>query len=161
AETIRDSLLAFAGELDLKAGGPYVPTNRMPDGTVEVPANKDGARRRSIYLQQRRTQVDTVLQIFDAPAIASTGGKRSPSPVPLQALVMLNSECARSRAKNFAKRLAGDAGPEADKRLSLAFKLVSSRAPSDDERAACEKFLAKQRAAYAAEKDAEERAWAD
>jgi hypothetical protein len=161
AEAVRDSLLAVAGELDLKAGGPYVATHRTPEGAVEVPASAEGARRRSIYLQQRRTQVDTLLQLFDAPSVVSTCGKRSPSTVPLQSLVLLNSEFARARTKKFAKRLAAEAGTDAEKRLTLAFKLTTSRSPLHEERAACEKFIAKQKAAYAAEKDADDRAWSD
>ncbi len=161
AEMIRDAMLHISGELDVRMGGPYVATKRTPEGVVEVPANADGAKRRSIYLQQRRTQVDTFLQLFDAPALVSTCGKRSPSTVPLQSLVLLNSEFVRIRAKNFAKRLASEAGTDTDKRLMLAFKLVSSRAPLRDERAACEKFLEKQRLVYAREKDTEDRAWTD
>ena len=47
------------------------------------------------------------------------------------------------------------------KRLTLAYRLACARAPLEDERAACEKFLAKQREVYAKEKAADARAWAD
>ena len=40
-------------------------------------------------LQQRRTQVVTLLQLFDAPAMVGTCGKRSLSTVPLQPLALL------------------------------------------------------------------------
>ena len=120
-----------------------------------------GAKRRSIYLQQRRTQVVTFLQLFDAPAIVSTCGKRSPSTVPLQSLTLLNSEFARLRAKSFAGRLTRDSGNDNEKKLNDAFRLVAGRVPLAEERVACEKFLAAQRMAYVKEKDAEERAWGD
>ncbi|MCE9533418.1 MAG: DUF1549 and DUF1553 domain-containing protein [Planctomycetes bacterium] len=158
AEMIRDGMLHVSGELDEKMGGPFVASKRTPEGVVEVPANAEGAKRRSIYLQQRRTQVDTFLQLFDAPALVNTCGKRSPSTVPLQSLVLLNSEFVRLRAKAFAKRLESDG---VDKRLILAFKLVSGRTPSEKERTACVKFLDKQRATYGGEKDIEERTWTD
>jgi hypothetical protein len=161
AEAARDAMLSLAGELDPREGGPYVPTQRTPEGVVEVAAKTDGADRRSIYLQQRRTQVATFLQLFDAPSIVSTCGKRSPSTVPLQSLAMLNSEFARERARGFATRLAAEAGVDAGKRLELAFTLATARPPLESERAACEKFLAAQRSAYAKEKDVDARAWTD
>jgi hypothetical protein len=161
AEAVRDAMLHAAGDLDARAGGPYVPSKLTPEGTVEVPEGTDGARRRSLYLQQRRTQVVTFLQLFDAPSIVSTCGKRTPSTVPLQSLALLNSEFARARAKGFAVRLAREAGADTTRRLDLAFRLACGRPPREDERALCESFLGKQAAVYAKEKDADFRAWAD
>jgi hypothetical protein len=161
AEAIRDAMLHVCGELDTRAGGPYVPSKRTPEGTVEVGANVDGASRRSIYLQQRRTQVVTFLQLFDAPSIVTTCGKRSPSTVPLQSLALLNSEFARGRSKAFAARLARAAGSDTLKRLDLAFRLACGRPPSSEERTLCETFLAKQLALFAKEKEANSRAWTD
>jgi len=161
AESIRDSMLMVSGELDGSLGGPYVPSRREADGTVQVSEAVAGARRRSVYLQQRRTQVVTFLQLFDAPAMVSTCGKRSPSTVPLQSLVLLNSEFARSRAASFAGRLAREAGDDAFKRLSLAFRLACGREPGKEEEQACVKFLAAQAEAYRGAKDGKERTWAD
>ncbi len=161
AESIRDSMLQVSGELDLHAGGHYVPTKRLPEGTVVVSEDTNGAHRRSVYLQQRRTQVDTFLQLFDAPSIVTTCGKRSPSTVPLQSLALLNSDFARNRAKSFAARLVKNAGNDDGKRLSLAFHLISGRSPQTDEREACIRFLQKQRSIYAKEKGADDRAWTD
>jgi hypothetical protein len=152
AEAVRDSMLAISGELDLKIGGAYVPSRRTDDGVV-IDEKTDGSRRRSIYLQQRRTQVVTFLQLFDAPSIVSTCGKRTPSTVPLQSLALLNSEFARLRAKAFAAR--------ANKDLTAAFRLSAGRPPTKEESAACEKFLAAQRQLHAKEKDADDRAWTD
>jgi len=153
AEAVRDSMLAISGELDPRVGGPYVPSRRTEEGSVVVDEKSDGSRRRSIYLQQRRTQVVTFLQLFDAPSIVSTCGKRSPSTVPLQSLALLNSEFARLRAKAFAGRIAKD--------LPAAFRMTSGRAPTKEEAAACEKFLAAQRLVHTKEKDADDRAWTD
>src|SRR5262249_24513009 len=155
AEAVRDAMLHVAGELDPRAGGPYVPSKRTPEGTVEVAESTDGAHRRSIYLQQRRTQGVTFLQLFDAPAIVTTVGKRTPSTVPLQSLVLLNSEFARARGKAFAARLGREAGGDPARRLGLAFRLACGRPPQKEERALCESFLGKQLAVYAGEKDAD------
>jgi hypothetical protein len=161
AEAVRDAMLHIAGELDTRAGGPYVPSTRTAEGTVEVAENTDGAHKRSIYLQQRRTQVVTFLQLFDAPSMVTTCGKRSPSTVPLQSLALLNSEFARARSKAFAGRLKGEAGDDRAKRLDLAFRSACGRPPLHEERSLSENFLARQSAVYAKEKDADLRAWAD
>ncbi|OWK37501.1 hypothetical protein FRUB_06621 [Fimbriiglobus ruber] len=161
AEAIRDAMLHISGELDPRVGGPFVASHRTPEGVVEIPEPSEGARRRSIYLQQRRTQVVSFLQLFDSPAIVTTCGKRTPSTVPLQSLALLNSEFARARGRSFAQRLARDAGDDAGKRMRLAFRLVYGRPPLDAEAAAGEKFLTAQRTAYANDKAGGERAWAD
>jgi mono/diheme cytochrome c family protein len=161
AEALRDAMLAVSGELDRRPGGPYVPTQRTAEGNVEVDEKNAGARRRSVYLQQRRTQVATFLELFDGPSIAVTCGARSTSTVPLQALALLNADFTRLRAAAFARRLAGEA-PAGD-RLALAFRLACGRDPRDGERAAAGRFLDKQRQTYrsAGGPPAEDRAWAD
>jgi hypothetical protein len=161
AEAVRDSLLSVVGELDRRAGGPFVPSTPTADGTIEVAKSANGAHRRSVYLQQRRTQVVTFLSLFDAPSIVTTCGKRTPSTVPLQSLAMLNSEFVRARARAMADRLATEAGDDLEQRLMLAFRLTAGREPLADERRACEKFLGAQREVYAKEKDPADRAWAD
>ncbi|VTR95306.1 Uncharacterized protein OS=Planctomyces maris DSM 8797 GN=PM8797T_30072 PE=4 SV=1: PSCyt2: PSD1: PSD1 [Gemmata massiliana] len=161
AEAVRDAMLHVSGELDMHTGGPYVPSKRTPEGTVEIDEKAPGAHKRSIYLQQRRTQVVTFLQLFDAPSIVTTCGKRTPSTVPLQSLALLNAEFARARGKAFAARLVREAGDDSAKRLTLAFRLACGREPNRDEREVCETFLDKQRGVYAQDKDADARAWAD
>jgi hypothetical protein len=161
AEALRDAMLRVAGALDGRVGGPYVPTRRTAEGLVEVAEGQDGARRRSLYLQQRRTQVVTLLQLFDAPAMAATCSVRPTSTVPLQALTLLNSDFVRARARAFSRRLLREAGPDAGRRLTLAFRLACGRPPVADEADAARRFLAAQRQAYAGRADAEERTWAD
>jgi hypothetical protein len=161
AEAIRDAMLHVAGELDPRTGGPCVPGHLTPEGTVEIAEGADGARRRSVYLQQRRTQVVTFLQLFDAPSMVTTCGKRSPSTVPLQSLALLNSEFARARGRAFAARLAREAGGDTAGRLDLAFRLACGRLPRPEERDLCATFLARQSAVYAGQKEAGPRAWAD
>ncbi len=161
AEAVRDAFLSVAGELDPRAGGPYVPSLRTKDGTVEIPENHAGAKRRSVYLQHRRTQVVTLLHLFDAPSIVGNCSLRTTSTVPLQSLALLNSKFARDRAKAFELRLTKAAGADATARLNLAFRLACGRPPNADETAASQQFLTTQRKAYAGAKDAEVRAWTD
>lgn len=161
AEALRDAMLHVSGDLDTRTGGPYVPSKRTAEGTVEVSDATDGARKRSIYLQQRRTQVVTFLQLFDAPAMVSTCGKRTLSTVPLQSLTLLNSDFARSRAKSMAARLAREAGTDSAQRLTHGFRLVCGREPDTAEQKLCEQFMTRQRQVFAGQNHAEERVWAD
>ena len=67
-----------------------------------------GAPRRPpapVYLQQRRTQVATLLELFDAPRITATCSVRTTSTVPVQALALLNSDFTLRRARAFADRV--------------------------------------------------------
>jgi hypothetical protein len=160
AETLHDAMLAVSGELDRRIGGPYVPTVRTPEGTVEVNEARADARRRSVYLQQRRTQVATFLELFDAPSITSTCSVRNVSTVPLQALALLNSDFARRRARALAARVGREAGSQTPPRLTRAFALACGRPPREDERAAATRFLDKQRTVYDGP-DSDAKAWTD
>jgi hypothetical protein len=160
AEALRDAMLAVSGELDRRQGGPYVPTQRTAEGSVEINENRDGARRRSVYVQQRRTQVATLLELFDAPALAANCSVRNTSTVPLQALALLNSGFARTRAQAFARRL-GQEGADADKRIVLACRLAWGQEPGEAEFTAARRFLEGQQKLYAAEKDGEHKVWTD
>ncbi len=161
AESLRDALLAVSGELDPRLGGHYIPSSRTADGSVEVAGTQPGARRRSVYLQQRRTQVVTLLHLFDAPAIVGSCGTRTTSTVPLQALALLNSDFARLRARAFAQRLQREAGADTESRLKAAFRLACGRPPATEEVAAARRFLAAQATVYAGQKDATQQAWTD
>src|SRR5262249_62424465 len=120
----------IAGELDCRAGGPFVPTERNAEASVIVKEEQAGSHRRSIYLQQRRTQVLTMLELFDAPSIVSNCSARTTSTIPLQSLALLNSEFARLRAAAFARRLGRDAGPDEGKRITRPFRLACTREPT-------------------------------
>src|SRR5205085_8777766 len=139
AGAVGDAMLAVSGELDARMGGPYVPTRRTPEGSVEVDEKDERACRRSVYLLQRRTQVATFLELFDAPSVAVTCGVRNTSTVPLQALALLNSDFARRRAEAFARRLL-DAAPGDGGRIALAFRLACGRDPGASERDAARRF---------------------
>ena len=147
AESIRDAMLAASGELDRRPGGPYVPTDRTDSGEVAVDASTPGSTRRSVYLQQRRTQVASLLEVFDAPSIVTTCTRRQPSTVPLQSLSLLNSPFVAARAARLAERIAREC-PGEDDGTDRAFLLVVGRAPSRAERDAARRFLKDQPARY-------------
>jgi hypothetical protein len=178
AASIRDAMLAAAGELDDRPGGPYVPTEGTDSGEVIVRESAPGAHRRSIYLQQRRTQIASLLEVFDAPSIVTTCTRRLPSTIPLQSLSLLNSDFVVARADNLAARIERDCQRErtanaecciggqaddGDARVARAFLLVTGRGPSREERDATRRFLETQPARYPtlSYADARRRAWTD
>jgi len=161
AEAIRDAMLASSGELDLKEGGPYVVTKRLNPSEVVVDEKAAGALRRSVYLQQRRTQIPNVLKVFDAPSIVFNCTRRDTTTGPLQSLNLLNSEFTRARARALAARIKHDAGDGPDARITRAFQCVFGRSPSDEEQVAARAFLKEQPAKYAGQEDANQKSWAD
>lgn len=161
AEALRDAMLAVSGELDRRVGGPYVPVTRGADGVVRVEEKTQGAHRRSIYLQQRRSQTATLLALFDAPAMTTNCSARPISTMPLQSLALLNADFVRARAAAFARRLEREAGPAEQKRLALAFQLAFGRPPRNDEQAAAQHFLAAQKQLLARKKGEARQVWTD
>jgi hypothetical protein len=158
AECLRDAALALAGDLDTTMSGPYVPTHRNADGEVIADERQPGGRRRSLYLQQRRTQLLSWLEVFDAPSIVVNCTRRNQATIPLQSLSALNSEFAVRRAAGLARQVSGHSAGDV---VGRAFMLVAGRPPCADERSAAERFLASQPAAYPERADAAQQALVD
>ena len=161
ADTLRDAMLATSGELDRTLGGAYVPTKRNGVGEVVVEESVAGFRRRSVYLQQRRTQVETLLATFDAPSIVTNCTRRPQTTTPIQSLSQLNSSFIRGRAKQFAARLVTECGGDEVERIRRAFLLTAGRSPTADEVAGSKTFLIEQAREYPASADAATAAWVD
>lgn len=159
AESIRDAMLSASGRLGSKADGPYVPTSRNGAGEVVIDENRVDAFSRSIFLQQRRTQVATVLGVFDAPSIVFNCSRREPTTMPLQMLSLLNSDFAVKRGADLAERVCRESGDRP--RMDRAFLLAVGRMPDRSERRLSKEFLAEQRKAYEGLVDGERRAWSD
>ncbi len=154
AEAIRDAQLAISGQLDRRFDGPYVPTSRTGTAEVIVPEDRPDALRRSIYLQQRRTQSLSLLNVFDAPSMVVTCARRPVTTMPLQSLSLLNSEFAVKRAQQLAARLMQPAGDDRA-RVELAFRLIAGRPCDESECQHALEFLRLQQA------EVGQRAWAD
>ena len=155
AELIRDAMLAISGQLDATLFGPYVATRQTSVGEVVVNPQDAGARRRSIYLQQRRSQTLSMLKVFDAPAIATVCTTRPSSTVPLQSLSLLNSDFAVVTAEAFAKRLRTETDGTDAALIQRAWLLAVARAPTATEQQVSAEFLAGQRAQYTGEQAGE------
>ena len=126
-ESIRDSLLFVAGNLDLKTGGPATPFG---------PEN----HRRTVYGFVSRRRLDPVLALFDFPNPIATSEQRLPTLVPLQKLFFMNSDFVMEQSKILAKKLeASNADDSA--RIADAYRLLFQRAPTPAERKLALDFL--------------------
>ena len=160
AEAIRDSMLSASGELDLAMGGPFVPKAKTEEGQYVVNEKEPGARRRSLYLEQRRTAPVTMLDLFDSANMNPNCVQRPTSTVPLQSLALLNSDFVRARSKAFAQRLLALPGQNADQRVRAAFQYACGRPPFAAETSSAQQFLRDQAGQYHGA-EAEQSVWTD
>jgi hypothetical protein len=140
AEVLRDSTLHVAGTINLQMFGQPVPMVRQGDGEVTTPAD-DSGNRRSIYLQVRRSQPLTFLQLFDQPVIETNCTHRETSTVSSQALTLLNSDFMQRQAEALANRVLKEQPSDAAGRAVL---LAFTRAATDQEKALFQGFLEQQ-----------------
>jgi hypothetical protein len=145
-EAIRDTMLACAGTLNLKPGGPPVvpPLSKQEltglfDAKEKWPVTPDAMehQRRSVYLLVRRTFIYPLFAAFDAPEVMSSCPQRSRTVVPAQALALLNSPLARAQSVAFARRLLRERGDKPDDVVPRAWQLAFGRpaTPTESERA--------------------------
>jgi hypothetical protein len=135
ANTVRDSLLSLAGDLDPALGGPPVPL-----------AQQEGSRRRSLYFFHSHNEHNKLLDTFDNANVLECY-RRSESIVPQQALALWNSRLAQTAATKINDRLHTRLKDVEDaKFVTAAFEHVLGTAPSKDELAVCLEALTELRA---------------
>jgi hypothetical protein len=140
-EVLRDSTLAASGKLNGPMFGPPVGVAAQGDGSVIVADNAAG-NRRSVYLQVRRSQHVTMLDLFDVPMMEINCPERTQATVPLQALALLHGPFAEQSAAALADRLLREAPADDVSRIDLAFRLAFARPPSAAEQQVLQQFLA-------------------
>ena len=149
AEAIRDSVLAISGRLNPARGGPSVfPTLPHEVHTTQDSAGKgwqDSPRteqdRRSVYLVVKRALRVPLLECFDGATGTVPTGRRPSTTVAPQALMLLNDPWMQDQAEAFADRIAREAGPDRDARITRAFALALQRPPSRSERRAARSLM--------------------
>ncbi len=146
AEAIRDSVLAAAGTLDLRMGGPgfYLLDVDRENVVHYHPKEETGPAewRRMIYLFKVRQEQDAVFGAFDCPDGGQAIPARSRSTTPLQALNLFNSRFTLDQAERFASRLGEEAGGAVQAQVARAFALLYGRPPDAAELADAEQFVA-------------------
>ncbi len=133
AEELRDTLLLASGKLSLQRFGPAVPVSSQGDGIFVASENR-GERRRSIYIQKRRTEPLTLLSTFDRPAMSPNCIDRSESTVAPQALHLMNNQVIQQLAVAFADRLHRESITAPDELIEYACRLTLGRNPNEKER---------------------------
>ena len=74
---------------------------------------------------------------------------------PLQALFLMNDELVHRQAELFARRIYASV-PEADEQIRLAWRMLFSREPSEEEVTAAKSFLEDARSLLAADRFGQE-----
>ncbi len=127
-EAWRDAWLAVSGRLDPARGGPSIDLGQADNV------------RRTIYAKVSRLEPNKLMILFDFPDANVTSDRRGVTTVPQQQLFALNSEFAIETAKALARRLE-KAGPQAEDRIMLAFRLAYGREPESGEMRASLEFV--------------------
>jgi len=159
AESLRDLMLAVAGTIDSRGGGPALPleypenTGGLRKGDVNPPSFRLARFRpeqefvRTVYLPIIRSGPQAgpgeVRNVFDFTQPGELAGQRAVTTVPTQALFLLNATVLNRRAIELARRtmaVSGDAG-----RLDGLWLRVLNRPITVAERADSAAFLAEVR----------------
>lgn len=138
AESVRDAVLAVAGQLNTEIGGKgYADVNSyFFKGTQFYdPIDPVGHanNRRTVYRMWARGGRSPFLDTFDCPDPSSSTPRRSATVTPLQALSLLNHSFSLRMADQFASRLASEAGDSVDRQVQLAYRLLYAREASAEE----------------------------
>lgn len=120
-ESMRDSMLAASGELDLRVGG--------PPGEL---LGSEASRRRSLYGRVDRQYLPATLSVFDFANPELHSPRRYRTNVPQQALFLLNAPFTVARAQALAERVRSTTdGEQPDgTRVERLFMHVYGRRPT-------------------------------
>ena len=152
AEALRDSILQASGRLNLEMGGPSVFPPLPADladfarygrsgGLMWEPNEKDAdARRRSVYIFQRRSLPLPMMANFDAIVFSESCDRRSTTTTPLQALAMMNGYLSNEESAELAKRIAKETGGNEQSQIRRAFELTLNREPNEAEMLRLQQF---------------------
>lgn len=169
AESVRDTVLAINGKLNVRQFGQPVPVMEDDVGQIVVGIeNKNGENRpgpiiplhgdeyrRSIYIQVRRSRPLAILDAFDLPTLDPNCTARNVSTATPQSLMFMNSEFTLDNSKALAERLIIDAGTDPTAQIQRAWQLLYQRVPTDRELVAAQHFLTEQAANFVASSAAE------
>ena len=149
AENLRDAILAVSGTLNPEMFGPAfkppIAAEAIHARNVKDPYPADikdtaATRRRTIYMFHKRVIQHPLMQAFDGPDAAASCGRREHTTVAPQALALLNDTFIRTRAGDFALRIAREADTTKGQ-VDLAWRWAFGRPPSATELEGSVKFI--------------------
>ncbi|MDA0810164.1 MAG: PSD1 and planctomycete cytochrome C domain-containing protein [Planctomycetota bacterium] len=132
AEPLRDSLLAASGQLDITSLGEPDAVTIRADGLVTA-KRSDAGWRRTVYVQQRRSTLPSILETFDLPQMNPNCVERPDSTVASQALHLLNNGMVRDLTVKFAQRIERKAGDDRYRQVEHVYQDALSRKPTSEE----------------------------
>ncbi len=143
-ETIRDTILAVSGGIDLTMGGPAifpwvakdVLDTEKTKGTWNIQPDGPATWRRSIYIYQRRSLPFPMFETFDHPNMNLSSGARNVSTVPTQALTLLNNPAVLRQAELLAQRIVERSARRSGEtdRPGLSLCAVAAGRPNSNDR---------------------------
>jgi hypothetical protein len=140
-ETIRDGVLAVAGTLNPRLGGPpmripiepevydLIFTEGERDGLWPVLPDENEHNRRSLYLLNKRGVRLPMMTAFDQPDAMTSCPVRPESTHALQALNLFNSAFMHKQSANLASRVERECAGGGDCEVRRAYKLALARSP--------------------------------
>ena len=158
AESMRDTLLVLAGNLDDSPAGPHpFPAEHTWGFTQHNPfkANYE-TNRRSVYLMTQRIQRHPYLAMFDGADPSASTATRLTSTTPLQALFLLNDPFVHQQANLIAARFHQDQY-SLDERIDHTYLAMFSRPANTEEKIAAKQFLDQIKDASLAEDQSQEK----
>ncbi len=136
AQTIRDQALFASGLLVERLGGPsvkpYQPDGLWRDMATDTEYNQDHGEnlyRRSLYTYWKRTVAPPTMMTFDASSRETCVVRETRTNTPLQALTLMNDVTFVEASRVLAQRVMIEGGTTHEERITLAFRLATSRRP--------------------------------
>jgi hypothetical protein len=145
AETIRDSILAVSGKLNLTMHGRGFDLFNQRGGLSgfnPVESFSGEGLRRMIYAHKVRRERETVFGAFDCPDAGQSIDRRRESTTPLQALNLFNSRFTLEQSEAFANRIKSIAGAEISNQIRTAYQIALSREPTASELSDAQEIVA-------------------
>ena len=133
-EEIRDGLLAIDGSIDLTMGG-TLQSGFGTDGENSedrLSINPSTSKRRTVYLPLRRSNLPSLLNLFDFGDATTPSEGRAGTNVAPQALFMMNSKFIADRSRELARKLAA-ADADDRRRIIDAYLWMLDRKPTEEE----------------------------
>ncbi|HEV1284813.1 MAG TPA: DUF1553 domain-containing protein, partial [Bryobacteraceae bacterium] len=127
-EEVRDAMLALDGSLDLTMGG-TLQSGTGTDGensALRLSIDPSTSKRRTVYLPLRRSNLPSLLNLFDFGDATTTCEGRALTNTAPQALFMMNSKFVDDRSVALATELGG--------RVDLLYQRILDRLPTAAER---------------------------
>ena len=121
-EATRDALLAVAGALDQRVGGPSFKDLTASQST-----------RRTVYAYLDRLNVSGLFRTFDFPSPDATSPQRDVTTVAPQALFLMNNPFVLEQARRLLRRPEMASETDAARRIDRLYRLCYGRSSKADE----------------------------